>query len=131
MKWYIKVLKQYADFSGRARRTEFWMFTLINYLISLVIGFIDGITGIEIINGGLGILGIIYSLALLIPGIAVSVRRLHDIGKSGWIYLLIFLPIIGWIILIVFFATNGNQGSNEYGDDPKGNFDEISEIGKE
>lgn len=112
MNWYLKVLQNYVNFEGRARRTEYWMFTLINFVISLGIGFIANLIGLEV-------LGTVYSLAVLLPGIAVAVRRLHDIGKSGWMYLLIFLPVIGWIWLIVLLATEGNAGPNEYGEDPK------------
>jgi uncharacterized membrane protein YhaH (DUF805 family) len=89
------------------------MFALFNILISIGLGIIDEVIGVEI-------LGNLYSLGVFLPGIAVAVRRLHDVGKSGWMYLLIFLPVIGWIWLIVLFATEGETGTNKYGDDPKG-----------
>jgi uncharacterized membrane protein YhaH (DUF805 family) len=113
MDWYLKVLKQYADFNGRARRKEYWMFVLVNVIISLVLGVIAGIIRMPI-------LGTIYSLAVLVPTIAVSVRRMHDIGKSGWVLLLGLIPLIGAIILLIWSATEGTSGSNPYGPDPKG-----------
>ena len=105
MNWYLKVLKQYADFNGRARRKEYWMFALINFLISFVIGFIGGIMEFTL-------LGTIYSLAVFIPSIAVAVRRMHDVGKSGWF---ILIPIYNLILA----CTNGESGENKYGTDPK------------
>ncbi len=113
MNWYVKVLKQYADFNGRARRQEYWMFVLFNIIFSIVAGAIDAAIG----SGGA--IGGLYGLAVLIPGLAVSVRRLHDIGKSGWMLLVVLIPVIGAIWLIILFATEGAHGSNEYGADPK------------
>ncbi|EDP59550.1 DUF805 domain-containing protein [Vibrio sp. AND4] len=112
MDWYLTVLKKYALFSGRARRKEYWMFFLFNLIFSLVLGAIDGLLGTVFI-------GTIYGLAVLIPGIAVSVRRLHDIGRTGWWVLISFIPLIGLIVLIIFAATEGDKGTNEYGSDPK------------
>ena len=89
MNWYLKVLKQYADFNGRARRTEYWMFALFNFIISFVLGFIDGFIGFLGPEIGIGVLGGLYSLLVLIPGLAVSVRRLHDVGKCGWMLLIV------------------------------------------
>ena len=123
IEWYLKVVRDnYANFSGRARRSEYWYFILFNLIVGIVLGIIDYIIGFEI-------LGNLYSLAMLIPSLAVSVRRLHDVGKSGWFYLLVLLPIIGWIWLLVLFATEGDNGTNEYGADPKTNYDEFDEIG--
>lgn len=119
MNWYLKCLKQYADFSGRARRTEYWMFFLFNIIISIVLGFIDSSMGTTSSFANIGILGLIYSLAVLIPGLAVCVRRLHDIGKSGWYYFIGLIPIIGVIILLVWFCTEGEPQSNAWGPDPK------------
>ncbi|HDM8144704.1 TPA: DUF805 domain-containing protein [Vibrio harveyi] len=112
MDWYLAVLKKYAVFNGRARRKEYWMFFLFNLIFSFVLGFIDGILGTVFI-------GTIYGLVVLIPGIAVMVRRLHDIGRTGWWVLIGLIPLIGLIVLIVFAATDGNKGSNEYGSNPK------------
>ncbi len=112
MNWYFNVLKKYAVFSGRARRKEYWMFFLINLIIAVVLGLIEGVLGIP------GILGTLYSLAVLIPGIAVSVRRLHDIGKSGWWMLIAFVPVIGIIVLLVFMLLDSRE-ENQYGLNPK------------
>ncbi len=113
MEWYLTVLKKYAVFKGRARRKEFWMFMLFNAIFSVVLGLVDGMLGTQFF-------GLIYSLAVLIPSIAVNVRRLHDIGRTGWWVLIGLIPVIGFIVLIVFAATEGDKGSNEYGSDPKG-----------
>ena len=114
MNWYLDVVKnKYATFSGRARRKEYWMFFLINLLIAMGIGIVEAIIGLG------GILGILYALALLIPGIAVSVRRLHDTGRSGWWLLIGFIPFIGWIVVLVFMVLDSQPGDNEYGPNPK------------
>ncbi len=113
MNWYLEVLKKYAVFSGRARRKEFWMFFLFNLIITFVLGFI------EVLVGGPGIVGTLYGLAVLIPGIAVSVRRLHDISHSGWWLLIGLIPLIGAIVLLVFMVQDGKPGQNQYGANPK------------
>jgi len=125
--WYLKVVKEnYANFEGRARRSEYWYFALFNFIISSVLQVVDYAIGTDI-----GILGSIYSLAVLVPSIAVLVRRLHDTGKSGWYALLLFLVVIGWIWLLVLTCTEGDHGPNEYGADPKNpNFGEFDEIGR-
>ena len=105
MNYYLKVLQNYATFSGRARRKEYWMFTLFSIIISAALGFVGGLSGTMVI-------GNIYSLAVLIPTIAVGVRRMHDVGKSGWFLL---IPIYSFILAV----SNGDTGNNEYGDDPK------------
>lgn len=120
MNWYLKVIKQYANFSGRARRTEYWMFALINGLISIGLMLIA-----QFVDQSLSILNIIYSLAVFIPSLAVAIRRLHDVNKSGWMYLLVLLPIIGWIWLFVLSVSNGTVGENKYGLDPKEETDVI------
>ncbi|MGY0217603.1 DUF805 domain-containing protein [Endozoicomonadaceae bacterium StTr2] len=113
MEWYLKVLKQYAVFSGRARRKEYWMFILINFLIALAIGFVEGLLGSP------GVLSLVYSLAILIPSIAVTVRRLHDTERSGWWVLISFIPLIGTIVLLIFLVMDSKEGENKYGDYPK------------
>ncbi len=113
MDWYIKVLKQYAVFEGRARRTEYWMFTLINFIVLIALGFVEGLIGLA------GVLSFIYMLGVLLPSLGVAIRRLHDTDRSGWWLLLIFLPIIGPIVLLVFFVLDSTPGSNDYGDNPK------------
>ena len=119
MNWYLKVLKNYANFSGRARRKEYWFFVLFNVIFAFVAMLLDNLLGLAIEDVGYGPFYILYSLAMLIPGIAVSVRRLHDIGKSGWYILLALIPCVGGIILLVFDLTPGDTFENEYGPDPK------------
>ena len=112
MNWYIGVLKRYLDFSGRAQRMEYWMFTLINILVMLGLAILDALLG-------LGFLSTIYALGVLIPSLAVGVRRLHDTNRSGWWLLIGLVPLIGLIVLIVFFVQDSQPGANEYGPNPK------------
>lgn len=109
--------ESYFGFEGRASRSEYWWFTLFVVLLGIVTSIIDGILGTVTANG-VGLISSIASLALIIPSIAVAVRRLHDTDRSGWFYLLNFIPIIGWIVLIVFFVQQGTNGRNRFGDDP-------------
>jgi uncharacterized membrane protein YhaH (DUF805 family) len=112
--WYVDVLKnRYAQFDGRAHREEFWMFALVNFLVSIGLAVVAAITH-------LWILRLVYGLAVLVPGLAVGARRLHDTNKSGWLQLLLLIPLIGLIILIVFWAQEGVPGQNQFGADPKG-----------
>lgn len=113
MNWYLDVLKKYAVFNGRARRKEYWMFVLFNLIIALVLGLIERLVG------GPGILANLYSLAVLIPGLAVAFRRLHDTNRSGWWILIGLIPLVGFIILIVFMAQDSQPGDNQYGPNPK------------
>jgi uncharacterized membrane protein YhaH (DUF805 family) len=113
MNWYIEVLKKYAVFDGRAQRTEYWMFFLFNIIITIVLSLIDGLFGIS------GVLSGIYGLAVLIPGIAVSIRRLHDTNRSGWWLLIGLVPVIGTIVLIVFMVQDSQPDANQYGSNPK------------
>ena len=119
MQWYIDVLKKYAVFNGRARRKEFWMFTLFSIIASLILAAIDRIIGTTYNNGTSGILQNIYSLAVLLPTIGVGIRRMHDTNRSGWWILINLIPCIGWIWFIVLAAQEGNAGDNQYGPDPK------------
>lgn len=121
MNYFIDCLtKKYACFSGRARRQEYWLFVLFNFIASTILKFIAGalisMTGLAV----LAIIPLLYSLAVLIPGFAVSFRRLHDTGRSGWWWLLVFIPIIGGIVLIVFCCLDSQPGENQYGPNPKG-----------
>lgn len=120
MQWYLKVLKNYVGFSGRAQRTELWMFILINFLITLVLAFVDGMLGLYNTEAGIGMLQGIYSLAVFLPSLAVAVRRLHDIGRTGWWLLIAFIPLVGLIVLLVFYCLDSQPGDNEYGPNPKG-----------
>ena len=118
MNWYLTVLKKHAVFSERARRKEYWMFVLFNFIIVFVLSLIEGIVGIAP-ETDQSVLASIYSLAVLIPGIAVSVRRLHDTNRSGWWLLIAFAPLIGAIVLIVFMVEDSQQDENQYGSNPK------------
>jgi len=119
MNWYLMVWKKYAQFSGRSRRNEYWMFTLFNLLIYVLL---YG-AAIALMESGIGkaLLAIcaIYGLAILIPSLAVGVRRLHDTGRSGWWLLICFVPIVGGLILLVFFVLDSEPGTNQYGPNPK------------
>jgi uncharacterized membrane protein YhaH (DUF805 family) len=125
MRWYLKAVKDnYANFSGRAQRAEYWYFTLFNVIFAFCFGFIDGLFGLSLAsdaNGDslLGLLGTIYWLALLIPGISVSARRLHDVGRSGW-WLLLMFTCIGIIPLTIWACIDSTPGENQYGPNPKG-----------
>ena len=112
MEWYLKVLKNYAVFNGRARRKEYWMFVLFNAIALFLLAFIDGATGMLDPQTGYGTLGSIYSLAVLIPTLAVGVRRMHDVGKSGWFLL---IPIYN----LVLACTDSEASENKYGPSPK------------
>jgi len=113
---YLEVLKKYAVFEGRARRKEYWTFFLVNVAIAFVTGFIGGILGIA---GLVNFVVVVCSLAILVPSIAVGIRRLHDTGRSGWWLLIGFIPLIGTIVLIVFMIADSVPGENEYGPNPK------------
>lgn len=119
MNWYLKVLKQYADFSGRARRKEYWMFALFNLIFVIVAAILDNILGLTFGQLPYGVFYFLYALALIVPGLAVAVRRLHDIGKSGWMILIGLIPLVGAIWLIVLMVLDSKPGENQYGPNPK------------
>jgi uncharacterized membrane protein YhaH (DUF805 family) len=112
MNWYLGVLKKYAVFGGRARRKEYWFFVLFNVIISIAIGIVGGLTGA-------GLLGGVYTLAMLVPSIAVGVRRLHDSGRPGWWLLVAVVPLLGLIALFVLMVQDSEPGENQYGPNPK------------
>ena len=107
--WYLEALKKYAVFSGRARRKEYWYFVLFTFLIGVALGFVDMT----------GVLGNVYTLAVLIPSITVDVRRLHDTDHSGWWLWIVLVPLIGAIVLLVFLVSDSHPGQNRYGPSPK------------
>ncbi len=117
MNWYLYVLSHYADFTGRARRKEYWMFFLFNIIFAAIAVILDNILGIAKL--GIGPIYILYILAMLIPSLSVGVRRLHDVGKSGWMLLIAFIPIIGSIWLLVLMLLDSKMGENQYGPNPK------------
>ncbi|WP_157220638.1 DUF805 domain-containing protein [Flavisphingomonas formosensis] len=144
MEWMLLPFRRYAQFSGRSRRKEFWYFTLFVFVVSLILSALDSALGLggsttrefnrtsmgmsAYYGSSGGLLSGIFSLAALIPSLAVSVRRLHDTDRSGWWLLLMFLPIIGWIILLVFYLTDGSRGTNRFGPDPKETPADIAET---
>jgi uncharacterized membrane protein YhaH (DUF805 family) len=113
---YIEVLKKYAVFNGRASRKEYWMFALVNVLIMLGFNFLSFVLDSTLIQ----VLGILYLLAVLVPSLAVYVRRLHDTDHSAWWILLGLIPLVGTIILLIFLVTDSQAGDNRFGPNPKG-----------
>lgn len=119
MNWYVKVLKQYVDFDGRARRREYWIFAVFNMIFSFLAVIFDNIFDIAIRGIGYGPIYLVYALVVFLPSLGVSVRRLHDVGKSGWYLFISLIPIIGSIWLLVLFCTDSQEGKNDYGENPK------------
>ena len=119
MSWFIEALRKYAVFRGRSRRKEYWFFVLFVVVISTVLTIIDGLIGAYDRSTGVGLLSAIFSLAILIPSISVSVRRLHDIDRAGWWVLISLVPLVGWIVLLVFHVQDSTPGTNRYGPNPK------------
>jgi len=119
MGWYIEALKKYAVFGGRSRRKEYWYFVLFSLIVSLVLSAIDALLGTFSSSTNVGLLSGIYGLAIIIPSIAVSVRRLHDIDRTGWWVLISLVPVIGTIVLLVFAVLEGTSGQNRFGPNPK------------
>ncbi len=119
MNYYSTVMSKYADFSGRARRSEYWYFTLFNFVFIMLAMIADNLFGTTIPNLPYGVFYCLYALFVILPGWAVSVRRLHDVGKSGWFLLIVLIPLIGAIWLFVLTVTEGDSGDNDYGTDPK------------
>jgi uncharacterized membrane protein YhaH (DUF805 family) len=120
LSWYLEALKKYAVFGGRSRRKEYWYFVLFNIIVGIVLGVIDVVLGTFSYSSNIGLLSGIYSLAILIPSLAVTVRRLHDIDRTGWWILIGLVPLIGGIVLLVFALLDGTPGYNQYGPNPKG-----------
>jgi uncharacterized membrane protein YhaH (DUF805 family) len=119
MNWYLQVIKKYAVFSGRARRKEYWMFFLFNIIFAIIASILDGIIGTRG-EGGVGMIHALYSLFVLVPSLAVTVRRLHDTDKSGWWIFIVLIPVIGAIWLLILMMIEGTTGENKYGPNPKG-----------
>nr|WP_109357388.1 DUF805 domain-containing protein [Sphingorhabdus sp. EL138] len=128
MEWMLMPLKRYADFSGRSRRKEYWMFFLLQIIIIVVLAIIGGVLGGftpdpagSMSTGGTLMIALfgLYALAIFIPSLAVQVRRFHDQDKSGWFVLLGFIPYVGGLIVLVFMCLDGTKGKNRFGDDPK------------
>lgn len=119
MNWYLEALRKYAVFDGRARRMEYWMFVLFNCLIVVVLSVVDTVVGIFSLGNSIGALTGLYWLVVLVPSVAVTVRRLHDTDRSGWWALLALLPLLGTIVLFVFCVLDGTPGANRFGENPK------------
>ena len=124
MEWYLKVMRDnYANFSGRARRKEYWMYVLVQSIIMIGLMILDSVLGLDFelqgISLGYGYLYLIGVIVHFIPSLAVLVRRLHDVGKSGWFYFIFLIPIIGIIWLLVLYCTEGQKQDNKWGPDPK------------
>lgn len=114
IEYYKKYWSNYVNFQGRARRSEMWYPVLCNFLVALVLGIL-----INLVNA-LSILSVLFSLATLLPSLSVEVRRLHDVGKSGWWLFIALVPLVGAILLLVWFCTDSNPAENQYGPNPKG-----------
>ena len=119
MNWYLKVLNNFRDFGGRSRRKEYWMFVLFNIMFSIGAMLLDKYFDLTWSDSQFGALNSIYGAVIVIPNLAVLVRRLHDVGKSGWYLLVVLIPIIGFFWLLVLLLTDSNHGENEYGRNPK------------
>ena len=120
MNWFLVAVKQkYADFTGRATRSEYWYFVLFYLLLSAGLMVVDALLGWFNSELGIGVLSGIYTLALMIPSLSVTVRRLHDTGRSAWWLLVGLIPIVGGIVLLVFFVQDSQDGVNGYGTNPK------------
>ncbi|MFP5221130.1 MAG: DUF805 domain-containing protein [Acidobacteriota bacterium] len=118
--WYLEVLRNYAVFSGRARRKEYWFFVLFNLLAGMALGFVDGLAGTYNESSGYGLLSTIYLAATFLPALAVTVRRYHDTNRSGWWVLIWLVPLVGIVVHLVFALKDSQPGSNQYGQNPKG-----------
>ena len=126
MKYYLKALQNYTVFTGRATRSEYWFFILFNFIFAIAAMIIDNVLGttfkMNTINGAMtmpyGYVYVLYGLAVFLPGLALSVRRLHDVNKSGWFMLIGLIPFIGAIWLLVLFVTDSDPKDNEYGPNP-------------
>ncbi|GAB4525516.1 MAG: DUF805 domain-containing protein [Pleurocapsa sp.] len=116
MSWYLKVLKKYKRFHGRARRKEYWYFILFNWIILMLLVLIESLI---MPDAEMGILATIYMLAIFIPGLGVTIRRLHDTGKTSWWILINFIPLIGPLIFLFFMIQDSQPGRNRFGRNPK------------
>jgi uncharacterized membrane protein YhaH (DUF805 family) len=123
--YYLTVFKRWLDFRGRSRRSEYWYYTLANLIVAILLVVVEMILGIGGDDGASGPLSLIYSLVTIVPGLSLSFRRLHDIGRSAWWLLLTFIPIIGWGVLLYWAIKNGDPNRNDFGPDPKSIDDDM------
>lgn len=112
MHWYMEVMRKYSDFSGRSRRMEYWMFFLLNIVVSLIVAVIGTMLHVPYLS-------FLYAAVIIVPSLAVTARRLHDTGRSGWWMLIALIPILGALVLLYFMAIDGDPGDNAYGPNPK------------
>lgn len=118
--WALMPLKRYTDFSGRSRRKEYWLFVLGVVVVAILLSLVESAAGLNgMIAGAYGPLTALFFLGIIVPSIAVQVRRFHDQDKSGWFVLIGLIPIIGGLIVLVFMFLEGTKGSNRFGPDPK------------
>jgi uncharacterized membrane protein YhaH (DUF805 family) len=120
MKYFMLALQQYANFNGRANRPQYWYFVLFQFIFLIVAAILDNVSGLNFAPASYGFIYLLVVVALILPGLAVSVRRLHDLNKSGWYILLSLIPLIGGIWLLVLMVSKGTDGPNQYGPDPNG-----------
>jgi uncharacterized membrane protein YhaH (DUF805 family) len=118
MDWFVECMKRYAVFAGRASRREYWHFSLVYLLISVILSIFDAMIGKFSLAAGMGLLSGLFTLAAALPALGVSIRRLHDTGRSGWWLLITAVPLIGIIVLIVFLSMRGEAGDNRFGPVP-------------
>ncbi|ELY3983802.1 DUF805 domain-containing protein [Cronobacter muytjensii] len=118
MYWYIKAFKNYLGFTGRARRKEYWMFALVNFILAGVMVALDKMLGLRITDER-GLLSALYGLIVLLPTWAVQFRRLHDTDRTAWWLLLLLVPVIGWLVILIFNCQEGTHGENRFGPDSK------------
>lgn len=122
MQWYVRAFRRYGVFSGRAYRQELWLFILWSMVFSLLLSIIDRAADLIVIDDDpfqIGICQLVYLIVTFVPTIALTCRRLHDTGRSGWWQVISVIPIVGLIVMIVWFATPGTTGPNQYGPDPR------------
>lgn len=119
MDWYLQAWRNYSDFAGRARRSEYWYFLLGNLIVATVLTVVDFLLAGSLLGSATRLLDLLYSLAVLVPGIAVTIRRLHDTGRPGIWILIGLLPLVGAVVLLVFMLEDSQPGSNRYGASPR------------
>ena len=117
---FLEPIKKYAVFEGRATRKEYWLFTLFYLVVGIFLGFIDLSNGSSVADTDFGVLSGIFALGIIVPSIAVAVRRLHDTNRPGWMYLISLIPLIGFIWLIVLLCFASDKGTNRFGENPQG-----------
>jgi len=124
----LQPFRKYFEFKGRARRKEYWLFYLFITVLILALSYLDAVLGLMNYETGAGVLSALFSIAVFIPSITVSVRRLHDINKSGWWYLILLIPLVGIIVFLIFACMPGTNGSNRFGADPKAAHPELQDA---